>query len=551
VETREVEWQLDAVDLRPVARWLAEPAALAETGISKVDPCGSSNHVDTYLDTDDRRFHRAGYALRVRRVGRARTAGVEASLMEIDPAADERPGPSTRLEVREPFEQADPHLLATSDGPVGRRVQAVAGRKKIRRLFEVRTRRRMLSLEADGFPPGQIVLDETAIRPGAGGAPTRLQRVEIDAPAPALEVLQPFVDALSSACGLQPAGLTPYQAGVLTSGLRPVSRGFGPTAIDSQAPIGRAALAVLRRHFVVLLAKEPGTRLGDDPEELHDMRVAGRRLRAALSLFADVLPPSAASFGDDLRWLGRALGAVRDFDVQLEQLDGWLAQLPEPDREALAAVRALLETDRAAAREAMLSDLDSRRYEVFVGRFGRMLRVARGRRSGPASLPALVVAPSLIEDRFAALRAAAEQIAGDSPASDYHRLRIRCKRLRYALEFLADLYPGQTRRLTKRLVALQDVLGLHQDADVAIERLRALAATRGTELPPEAIFAMGELAERYRRRAVELRARVPQAYARVGGKAWKAFSKAIGAQRPLHAASAPPRARVNPGVGLS
>lgn len=289
----------------------------------------------------------------------------------------------------------------------------------------------------------------------------------------------------------------------------------------------------------MLLAKEPGTRLGDDPEELHDMRVAGRRLRAALSLFADVLPPSAASFVDDLRWLGRTLGAVRDLDVQLGQLDGWLARLPEADREALAAVRTLLEADRAAAREAMLSDLDSRRYEVFVGRFGRMLRVARGRRLGPASLPALAVVPSLIEDRFTALRAAADRIGGDSPASDYHRLRIRCKRLRYALEFVTDLYPGQTRRLTKRLVALQDVPGLHQDD-----------GTRGAELPPEAIFAMGELAERYRRRAVELRARFPQAYARVRGTAWKTFSKSIEAERSLQAASIPPRVPASPGGGL-
>jgi CHAD domain-containing protein len=136
----------------------------------------------------------------------------------------------------------------------------------------------------------------------------------------------------------------------------------------------------------------------------------------------------------------------------------------------------------------MLADLDSRRYELFVGRFSRLLRTAHGRRSGPPSLPALAVAPDLIKDRFQVFHTAAESIAADSPAGDYHRVRIQCKRLRYVLEFLSELYPERTKRVTKRLVALQDILGLHQDAHVAIDRLRQLAVERSAELPPEAIF---------------------------------------------------------------
>ena len=352
-----------------------------------------------------------------------------------------------------------------------------------------------------------------------------------------MAALRPFVERLQNACRLQPAKLTNYEAGALAAGLKTVPVAFGSTSIEADAPIGRVGLAVLRRQFAALRAREPGTRLGDDSEELHDMRVASRRLRAALSLFAAFLPPSAEKLRDDLRWVGHTLGAVRDLDVQLEQLDGLLPDVPETDREALLAVRSLLETKRSAARETMLDALDSRRYELFVGRFSRMLRSARGRRSGPASLPARAVAPDLIEERFSALRKAAEQIEGDSPAAEYHRVRIRGKRFRYALEFLADLYPGRTRPLTKRVVVLQDILGLHQDAEVAIERLRRLAGEHGGELHPEAIFAMGEIAERYRRNAAELRARFPEAYRRVTGKTWKAFAKLIEAERPAPTAS--------------
>jgi CHAD domain-containing protein len=180
----------------------------------------------------------------------------------------------------------------------------------------------------------------------------------------------------------------------------------------------------------------------------------------------------------------------------------------------------------------MLTAFDSRRYELFVGRFGRLLRSARGRSTGPASLPALAVAPDLIEARYRALRKAGDQIEAGSPAADYHRVRIRGKRFRYALEFLAELYQGRSRALRRRVVALQDLLGVHQDAEVAIERLRGLAKEEGRELPPEAIFAMGEIAERYRRRALELRAEFPKTYARATGKSWKAFAKAIEADRP-------------------
>lgn len=540
-EIRETEWQFDAVDLRPVIRWLAElPGELEGSGV-RIEPSGSTSEVDVYVDTADNRFRRAGYSLRVRRLSRAKGAGAEATLKELESNTTHQVGLRTRREVSERLEEADHSLLAQSDGPVGLRISAVAGKKKLRPLFEVRTRRTRFSVQVGGLPPGEIALDETAIRPGEGGAATRLHRVVIEVPEATVSALEPFVQQFQTACRLQPAQLTKYETGALTVGLQLVPEEYGSTAIEADAPIGRVALAVLRRQFTALLAREPGTRLGDDPEELHDMRVASRRLRAALSLFADVLPPSAAKLEDDLRWVGHTLGEVRDLDVQLEQLDAWFPQLAEIDREPLASLRFLLEGKRSDAREKMLTAFDSRRYELFVGRFGRLLRSARGRRTGPASRPALAVAPDLIEARYRALRKAGDQIEADSPAADYHRVRIRGKRFRYALEFLAELYQGRSRALTRRVVALQDILGLHQDAEVAIERLRGLAKEHGGELPPEALFAMGEIAERYRRNAQELRADFPKSYARATGKSWRAFAKLIEAERPGPASSKAPR----------
>ncbi len=461
----------------------------------------------------------------------------EATLKALD-SQPGMPGLRVRRELSEPLDQPDAETLSRAAGPVGDRVRAVAGSRKVLPLFEVRTRRRAFAVSSDGFPPGELALDETSIRLASGGAPARLRRVELEVPEAAVESLAPFVRNLREACGLQPAKLSKYEAGLLAAGLAaPEPEPYGATEIDPDDSIGAVARAVLRRHFAVLVEKEPGTRLGDDIEELHDMRVASRRLRAALSLFAEALPPSAAALREELKWIGGLLGAVRDLDVQLEQLGTWLDALPEADREPLAALRTLLETQRSAARAELLAALDSRRYTTFVARFARMLRGPTPRR-GPAAVPVRAVAPDLIESRFRALRKFARKIGPETSPSDYHAVRIRSKRLRYALEFLADVYPERTRPVIKRLVVLQDILGLHQDADVAIERLRHLAVEGAAELPPATVFAMGEVAERYRQSMAGLRKQFPAAYTQVKGKSWKALERELEAERP----APPPRA---------
>jgi CHAD domain-containing protein len=527
----EVEWQFDVLDLKPVRRWLTDSAPDVDHAAYTVVAAGSVTQADTYLDTEDQRFGRAGYALRIRRLGRRR--GAEATLKAIDSTPTKVSGLQSRRELSEHVEDADPAVLARAAGPVGERVRAVAGRKPLLPLFEVRTRRELLTLEANGSPGGEIALDQTAIRPANGSPPARFQRVEIEIPESALPAIAGFVEELRTHCALQPAGLSKYEAGLLSAGIpRPAPERFGPTEIDAGMTIRAVALAVLRRHFSALLAREPGTRLGDDIEELHDMRVASRRLRAALSLFEAVLPETIVGLKDELAWIGGQLGAVRDLDVQLEQLESWIGAAATEDRGPLEQLRSVLESQRAAARGEMLDALESRRYDSFVRRFGRSLRARHATRTGPASLPALAAAPELIEARWTSVRKAAKHLGRSATAEDFHRLRIRGKRFRYALEFLNDVYDGRARPVLKQLVALQDVLGMHQDAVVAIERLRALTAERGSELRPETIFAMGEIAERYGKSVVELRKQVPPAYRRVAGKRWTSFREHVEAQRP-------------------
>ena len=174
------------------------------------------------------------------------------------------------------------------------------------------------------------------------------------------------------------------------------------------------------------------------------MRVASRRLRAALSLFADVLPETALKGRR-----GARAGSARCSAPFATSTSRSSSSTPGSTRSRRRTatrstmLRSLLHEQRESARAAMLEMLDSRRYEAFVSRFGRTLRARHLARSGPASRPARALAPDLIESRFRSVRKSGARIGPDSPAADYHRLRIRCKRLRYALEFLGDLYPGR------------------------------------------------------------------------------------------------------------
>src|SRR5207247_11164456 len=102
---------------------------------------------------------------------------------------------------------------------------------------------------------------------------------------------------------------------------------LGPTAVDASMTLGEVAFATLRMHFGAFLAREHGARLGENPEEVHDMRVASRRLRAAIKFFHDALPPETAWLRREAGWIASSLGEVRDLDVQLAQIDEWTKEM--------------------------------------------------------------------------------------------------------------------------------------------------------------------------------------------------------------------------------
>ena len=266
---------------------------------------------------------------------------------------------------------------------------------------------------------------------------------------------------------------------MLEPGLRSEQLKLKSPGVQPDDPLAEAGRKVLRYHFVQMLRHEAGTRDGEDIEDLHDMRVATRRMRAAFEVFEDAFTSKAIrTHLKGLRATGRTLGRVRDLDVFMEKAHHYLDSLPEERRDGLRPLLHSWEQTREKAREAMVKYLDSQEYEAFKLRFDDFLNTpGAGARSVHEATPNLVreVAPGLIYDRYAAVRAF-DTILESASLEQFHALRIEFKKLRYTVEYFREVLGPQAGDVIEELKALQDHLGDLNDANVATHLLRDFLA---------------------------------------------------------------------------
>jgi len=287
------------------------------------------------------------------------------------------------------------------------------------------------------------------------------------------------------------------------TGLPKLFRALGRTSVHDSSPRFFEELrGRLRDQLREIERHDPGTRLGRDPESLHDMRVGVRRLRALLRAGSELVATDTAELDERLKQLGRVLGEVRDLDVLLAHLEGEAAELGGQDVQRAHPLLATLRTERSCSRSRLLAALRSDEYLALLDDTARTIDELEP--SGSA-----VTLDELADEASARLRKAVRKLP-DAPANDeLHAVRKKGKRARYAAELA-----GQ-KKLVKRAKKLQDVLGEHQDAVVAAERLRELAA--GTA--PEQALVAGRLVEREEERRLEARTAWP--------KAWRKLRKTI------------------------
>jgi triphosphatase len=509
---REVEWQLACADLGSVRRWLSDHGTI--DGLI-LEPRSTQQIFDTYLDTDDWRIHRAGFALRVR----SESGTTEATLKSLHSASTEA---ADRRELTETLNSSDSEAIRESIGPVGMRVCAVSGARTLLPLFELRTSRQRFAIRKsdEAQQLGEIALDETVISRPHGEPQASMLRVEVEALTEAHGSLRSLVKTLRSNCALEAASDTKYSLGLKSVGLAPPAQEFARTTVDASMTIAEVAMANLRRYLAAWHLHEPGARLGDDPEELHDLRVAGRRLDAVLRQFQSFLPPEFLKVRTTLKSVLTALGHARDLDVAIGELQIFHRKLPKSGRVALEPLKEHLISERDRARAQMLSVLDSIWVQKNLQELTSLLTAPIAALETSATDLALHTSPGLIRQRFRKLRKRADLLGADSSTDEYHEVRGQVKKLRYVLEAVAALYGKPANDMIRALRRWQENLGLQQDAAVAMQRLNNLAGAKPNGIPAETLFLMGRLAERHLGAARQARKRCATGYRKVREK-WK------------------------------
>jgi CHAD domain-containing protein len=240
---------------------------------------------------------------------------------------------------------------------------------------------------------------------------------------------------------------------------------------DSLADAGRK---VWLYHFAIMMSHEKGTMLGNDIEELHDMRVATRRMRSAFDIFMPAFSLKLMKrYLKGLRSVGQALGQVRDMDVLLEYAQTYQGKMDEASRPGLEpllnAWRDLIEKKRIK----LIEHLQSEAYHRFTKEFNYFVQAPMdstypGNIGAEASNRIRDIVPVLVYSRYAAVRAY-EAILPTASVTQLHALRIEFKKFRYALEYFREILGDTAGETIIELKNYQDHLGELHDADVACQ----------------------------------------------------------------------------------
>jgi len=251
--------------------------------------------------------------------------------------------------------------------------------------------------------------------------------------------------------------------------------------VEAEDTMAEAGRKVLLGNFITLLENEQGSRTGEDIENVHQMRVATRRMRSAFRLLEDYYKPKVVStFTDDLQTLAKYLGGVRDLDVMIADLEKHAVEVTEEEQGVLQDITAKLDKRRKKARKRLVSYLDSKDYAEFVKKFSKFVtKPGKGASTvdetpeSPSPHQVRHITPVIIHTQLAEVRAY-DNVLEESREQTLHNLRIAFKRLRYVTTFFVDVLGKTGSDFIDEIKDIQDTLGHINDVTVARQMLHAL-----------------------------------------------------------------------------
>jgi len=535
-------------------------------------PVRSVRVEDRYIDTTDWALAKAGFAARMRKTSRV----IEIHLKALSSAG-------THIQRRQEVEgQANASLIA-ADWPVSRArslILELCGEEALAELLTIRQLRRVRRLRA-GRVRAELSVDEVEVV-ADGRVLDTFEELEVElksgneAPLATLadllnhddgltalstSKLERAVETVRAAAASMPAALrerwdsAPAElltgrpepeaevAAEVPSETAPETRldtaptpksGARRLGIRAEDTMQEAALKVLGLNFSRLKNREAGTRRGLDPEELHDMRVAARRMGAAWQVFDSAFKAGKTKrLRRRLDEITRRLGAARDLDVLTVGLDAYHEALDEAKGLGLEPLRSAWRHQRSATRAALVRELGSDRYRSFIKEMAIFLDEG-ARDAAHATAPTMPHrvrdrAPSEIWASYQSVRAY-ELVLAWADIETVHSLRLEAKRLRYSLEFFGEALGPESDGLLQKVAALQDHLGALNDADVASNLARNVLIARAGELSKVERDAIGTYLRTREREVARRRRSLGPIWRAVNGASFRlALGRAIAA----------------------
>lgn len=444
---------------------------------------GSKMLDSTYFDTDDLRLQAQGLSLRVRKQGRS-------FVQTLKSAPTGQGGALRRGEWETPVSGDQPDLSALPDPSVLLDAVGPLEAAALRPVFSTHVRRSVrLLTPADGVEV-EVAIDEGEIRTPSGRT-LPLSELELELKAGTdTAPLYALAQALNETVPLRVETRTKSERGYdLAAGLGARWSKASRLELSPEITVEQALAGIVRHCIGHMVANEAVALEGVESEGVHQMRVALRRLRSALSLFKPFLPPEQLDrLVAEVKWLAGSLGAARDWDVFLEELLVPVLQA-FPGDAGLAALEEAAGECRRRGYAGVRAAVDSPRYTALLLTLGAWVD-GRGWRDQPVSehsamllQPVLDMADRMLSKRHRQARRRGRGFARLA-AADRHQLRIALKKLRYAAEFFRSLYdPKPVRRYLDDLAALQDTLGHLQDVATVTKLVGQVEAELGDAAP--------------------------------------------------------------------
>ena len=263
---------------------------------------------------------------------------------------------------------------------------------------------------------------------------------------------------------------------------------------------------------------EASARIGADPDGIHQVRAAARRLRTHIAHLDGIINDDwARSTRKELQWLGRQLGAARDLDVMRDILSACAASLPPAEVQQLEPLFTTIAAQRQAAHRDLCKGFDSARYRKLVALLSRAVQeppMADGSIDETA-----VITRAITQLAWSRLSDAVEELGATPTDAALHHVRRRAKRARFAAELAIPIVDGPARKLAKSLASVQNVLGVQHDAVVAHQWVKIHASRESSEVN----FSAGMVAGLLRNASQSAAREFPQVWQRASRKKLRAW----------------------------